>query len=87
MPASCVAAHSVSLRAADYISGADFTLADAILAVYLAWMPYFSKCDPEWALAARWPALGAYVARVMARPAAQSSVPLAWLEDTAAWLV
>ena len=72
---------------ADYILGAEFSLVDATVAPYLAWLPYFSKCDPEWVLATRWPALGAYVARVLARPAGAASVPLAWLDDTASWLL
>jgi glutathione S-transferase len=72
----------------DYLCGAEFTLADAVTAVHLAWIPYFSKVDPAWVpFAARWPALGAYASRVLARPAGQASVPLAWLDDTAAWLV
>ena len=70
-----------------YICGDAFSLADVAVAVYLAWLPYFVKCDPEWVLAARWPKLAEYVARVLARPAVGSNVPLGWLEDTAAWLL
>ena len=67
--------------------GNDFTLADVAIAAYLAWLPYFVKCDPDWTLAARWPRLAEYVARVMARPAVGPNVPLEWLADTSAWLL
>jgi hypothetical protein len=50
-------------------------------------MPYWTKCDKEWVLAERWPLLEAYKHRVLSRPAGVANVPLAWLEDTAAWLV
>jgi glutathione S-transferase len=76
-------------RLPDYLCGTEFTLADAATATHLAWIPYFTKADPAWVpFATRWPALGAYAARVLAaRPAGAASVPLAWLDDTAAWLV
>ncbi len=76
-------------RLPDYLCGTEFTLADAVTATHLAWIPYFTKADPAWVpFATRWPALGGYVARVLAaRPAGAASVPLAWLDDTAAWLV
>jgi glutathione S-transferase len=70
-----------------YVCGAEFTLVDVAVATYLAWTPYWTKADPEWKLAARWPRLAEYVARVMARPAVGPNVPLAWLDDTAAWLL
>ena len=57
------------------------------VATYLSWLPYFAKCDPEWVLAARWPRLAEYTARVMARPGVGPHVPLEWLQDTAAWLL
>jgi glutathione S-transferase len=79
--------HPLCHAAADYICGADFTLADCAVAVYLAWMPYWTKCDKEWVLTERWPLLEAYKQRVLSRPAGVANVPLAWLEDTAAWLV
>ena len=74
------------LSSQPFLCGDTFSLADVSVATYLAWMPYFTKCDPAWRLAERWPALGAYVARVLARPGGEC-VPLAWLDDTAAWLV
>ena len=55
--------------------------------MYLAWLPYFVKCDPEWVLEKRYPVLAAYTARVMARPGVGPNIPLEWLKDTAAWLL
>ena len=70
-----------------YVCGAEFTLVDVAVATYLAWTPYWTKAAPDWKLAERWPRLAEYVARVMARPAVGPNVPLAWLDDTAAWLL
>ena len=75
------------LEHAAYICGAEFSLADVAIAAYLAWLPYFVKCDPEWVLEKRYPVLAEYPARVMARPAVGPNVPLEWLKDTAAWLL
>ena len=72
---------------AAYVCGADFTLADVAIATYLAWLPYWTKADPAWALAARWPKLAEYKARVLSRPGVGPHVPLAWLDDTSAWLL
>ena len=72
----------------DYVAGPQFTLADISVAVYLAWIPYFTKSDfdfKDWQT--KWPAVGAYLQRCMERPAAKASVPLEWLDDPAAWLV
>ena len=81
--ASCACA----LAHAAYICGAEFSLADVAIAAYLAWLPYFVKCDPEWVLEKRYPVLAEYTARVMARPAVGPNVPLEWLKDSAAWLL
>ena len=84
------ASHATSLcnlAHAAYICGAEFTLADVAIAAYLAWLPYFVKCDPEWVLEKRYPVLAEYTARVMARPAVGSNVPLEWIKDSAAWLL
>lgn len=70
-----------------YICGEHFSLADIAIAAYLAWLPYFVKCDPEWVLEKRYPVLAAYTARVMARPGVGPNIPLEWLKDTAAWLL
>ena len=74
----------------EYLCGSAFTLADISVACYLAWIPYFTKVDPEWkeeVWAAKWPATHAYYKRCLARPAGAESVPLGWLSKPEEWLV
>jgi glutathione S-transferase len=68
----------------DYLLG-DFTLADAVIAIYLGWMRYFVKCDPGFTVD-RWPKVKAYKDRVLARPSAKV-VDMTWIEDESQWLL
>lgn len=80
----------VTLSTQEYLCGAEFSLADISVAVYLAWIPYFTKVDPEWKeelWAVKWPAVHAYYKRCITRPAAVESVPLGWLSKPEEWLV
>ena len=86
-PQASHSSHPCTLATTAYICGEHFSLADIAIAAYLAWLPYFVKCDPEWVLEKRYPVLAAYTARVMARPGVGPNIPLEWLKDTAAWLL
>lgn len=49
-------------------------------------MPYFVKADKDWAITC-WPACKRYLDRNMERPGVKEVLPLAWIEDTASWLL
>jgi glutathione S-transferase len=59
---------STKLAAQDYLTGAQFTVADAYLFTVLSWNKWVGIDT------ARWPVLEAYVARVAARPKVQEAM-------------
>lgn len=60
-----------------YLAGQDFTVADAYLFVVLSWAPNFGVD------LGRWPRLGAFHGRVVARPAVQAAMAAEGLQKAA----